>query len=142
MSKVFDKLGRTVLPKVFDKLSGVGLSDLMDVKAKTTAVGAGGGRIKSAETTVYEDIPVVYAPKNNGYRNMNGDQSVSNQDYTLQFPTHSKTGILYEIDPRIHRLHIQSRAYPSDEPAMIFRILSIRDLQGNMFEADVVRENV
>lgn len=142
MSDVFDKLGRSVLPRVFDKLNGVGLSDLMDVKGETTTAGTGGGRIKSAQTTVYSNIPVIFEPKNNGYRNMGGEQAVSNQDYTLKFPTHSTAGTRYNIDPKVHRLVIQARVAPADEPSKTFRIISIRDLQGNMYEAECVRENI
>lgn len=142
MSNVFDKLGRTVLPKVFSKLNGVGLSDVMDVKGETVTAGTGGGRIKSAQTTVYSSIPVIFEPKNNGYRNVIGEQSVSNQDYTLKFPTHSSAGTRYAIDPKVHRLVVTARTAPADEPAKTFRIISIRDLQGNLYEADCVRENL
>ena len=142
MSNVFDKLGRTVLPKVFDKLSDVGLSDLMNVVGETVIAGTGGGRIKSGTTNVYTDIPVVFAPDSKGYRNMTGEQIMSNQDYVLKFPTHSPAGTRYAIDPKAHRLVVKARTAPADEPAKTFRIISIRDLQGNMYEADCVRENI
>lgn len=139
---VFNKLGQSVLPKVFDKLSGVGLTDMMDVKAETTTAGSGGGRIKSASKTVYCDIPVVWEARTQGYRNQQGDSSTSMQEYVLKFPTHNSNGIRYVIDPRIHRLVVTCRSYPGDEPKKTFRIVAIKDMQGNMYEADCIRENL
>lgn len=142
MSNVFDKLGRKVLPKVFDKLSDVGLSDLMDVRGETVTAGTGGGRIKSAAPTIYSNVPVVFAPNTKGYKINQGEILQSNQDYILKFPTHSPAGVRYAIDPRVHRLVVKARTAPADEPAKTFRILSIKDLQGNMYEAECVRENI
>lgn len=142
MSNVFDKLGRQVLPKVFDKLSDVGLSDLMDVKGETVTAGTGGGRIKSATTTVYSNVPVVFVPSTKGYKLNQGETLVSNQDYILKFPTHDPAGSRYAIDPRVHRLVVKARTAPADEPAKTFRIISIKDLQGNMYEVECVRENI
>lgn len=140
MANVFDKLGRQVLPKVFGKLQGVGLSDLMDVKQETTSAGTGGGRIKSATTDVYTNIPVVFKPDSKGYRIPQGDHINSNQEYTLTFPSHTTAGVRYAIDPLKHRLHVKARTAPADEPAKIFRIIAVRDLQGNLWEATCIRE--
>lgn len=139
--QVFTTLGQNVLPKVFGKLSNVGLTDFMDVKGETVTAGTGGGRIKGASPNVYEDIPVVFEIKDKGYRTMSGDQLGSNQDYILKFPTHDENGARYNLDPNVHRLHIKSRYYPGDEPAKVFRITSIRDVMGNIYEAECVRED-
>lgn len=141
MAKVFDKLGQSVLPKVFSKLSGVGLTDLMTVQGETTSAGTGGGRVKSATTAVYANVPVVFAPKESGFKAIEGEQGVSRQVYTLKFPSHAANGTRYNIDPKSHRLIVQARTDGGDEPQKTFRILSIRDLQGNLFEADCVKEN-
>lgn len=139
---VFNQLGQSVLPKVFDKLSSVGLTDTMDVKGKTVTAGTGGGRVKSASTVVYCDVPVVWEIRNQGYRDMRGDQAVSAQEYVLKFPTHNKNGVRYDIDPTVHRLVVKSRIYPGDEPDKTFRIIAMKDMQGNMYEAECVRENI
>lgn len=139
--QVFTTLGQNVLPKVFGKLSNVGLTDFMDVKGETVTAGSGGGRIKGASPCVYKDIPVVFEIKDKGYRTMSGDQLGSNQDYILKFPTHNENGVRYSIDPNAHRLHIKARLNPGDEPAKVFRITAIRDVMGNIYEAECVRED-
>jgi len=142
MAKVFDKLGREVLPKVFGKLSGVGLTDLMTVEGETTTVGSGGGRIKSARTIVYSNIPVIFQPtQGGGVRVAEGDQPISTTSYYLRFPSHATDGSRYNIDPKQHRLIVTARTGSGDEPQKTFRILAIRDLQGNLFEAHCIKEN-
>jgi hypothetical protein len=138
---VFNKLGQSVLPKVFDKLSGVGLTDLMDVKGETLTVGSGGGRIKSAATVVYKDVPLVFMPDEKGYKNVQGDKLTSRQQYIVKFPSHNKNGVRYAVDPSLHRLHVKSRILDGDEPAKVFRIIAIRDIQGNLYEAEIARED-
>ena len=141
-TQVFNKLGQSILPKVFGKLNGVGLTDLMDIKGETTSAGTGGGRIRSAETTAYANVPVVYEPMGDSYRVQQSDQLVSSQTYLLKFPTHNASGVRYNIDPRRHRLVVQARPSPGTEPAKTFRIIAIRDVMGNIFEAECILENV
>lgn len=141
-TQVFNKLGQQILPKVFGKLNGVGLTDLMDIKGETTTAGTGGGRIRSAETNAYQNVPVVYEPLSDSFRFQQGDQIMSTQGYLLKFPTHSPAGVRYNIDPRRHRLVVKARTAPGTEPAKTFRIVSIRDVMGNIFEADCIMENV
>lgn len=141
MASVFDKLGRSVLPTVFSKLAGVGLTDLMTVQGETTSVGTGGGRIKNATTVVYDNIPVVFEPSNVGSKFIEGDQTQSRQMYRLKFPSHAANGTRYNIDPRAHRLVVKARTGSGDEPQKVFRVIAMRDLQGNLFEAECVREN-
>jgi hypothetical protein len=140
MANVFDKLGREVLPKVFGKLSGVGLTDLMDIRGMATTQGAGGGVVKNASPVVYKDIPVVFRP-GGGSKFPRGEKMTSSQVYTVQFPTYCESGDRIDIDPVRHRLHIQARLRPSEEPCKVFRIIAVRDVQGNVFEADVVKED-
>lgn len=139
---VFNKLGQSVLPKVFDKLSGVGLTDLMDVRGETVTKGTGGGRIKGASPVVYKDVPVSFKAEQRGYKQPQGDRLSSNQEYRVIFPSHCTNGIRYAIDPRVHRLHVKARILDGDEPSKVFRIVSIRDIQGNLYEANVIREDV
>jgi hypothetical protein len=142
MANVFNELGQRILPKVFGKLSGVGLTDLMDVKGETVTSGTGGGRIKSASTTVYSNIPVIFKPKETGVRMMQAERLTSEQEYILTFPSHTAAGVRYAIDPKVHRLQIKARTAPGTEPAKTFRIVSIKDLQGNLYEAEAIREDI
>lgn len=141
MAKVFDKLGQTVLPKVFEKLSSVGLTDLMDIKGTGSTAGTGGGRIKATAPIVYEDIPVVFETRTRGYKPIQGDQLVSTQEYRLKFPTHDNYGARINVDPVSHRLHVKARHGEGDEPAKVFRIIAMEDFQGNLFEATCIKEN-
>lgn len=141
MAHVFNILGQSVLPKVFAKLNSTGLTDLMNVKGETNTVGTGGGRIKSASTDVYTNIPVVFEPDNRGNKVTQGEQLVANQTYTLTFPSHTNAGVRYNIDPKSHRLVVQARTGTGTEPQKTFRILTIEDVQGNLFRAVCVKEN-
>jgi len=141
MAQVFNELGQRVLPKVFGKLAGAGLTDLMDVKGETLTQGSGGGRIKTAAGTIYSEIPVVFKPSGGGQVD-SGSQQVSEVGYTLTFPSHSETGTRYVIDPKSHRLVVRARGGGGDEPAKTFRIVAVKDLQGNLYEVSAVRENI
>lgn len=141
MANVFDKLGQSILPKVFNKLNSVGLTDLMDVKGETVTAGTGGGRIKSASPNVYTAIPVVFKPSSSGQKGVSGDQLLSSLQYTLTFPSHTNAGSRYAIDPKTHRLVVRARTGGGTEPAKTFRIIAIKDLQGNLYEAVCEREN-
>lgn len=141
MANVFDKLGQSVLPKVFNKLNTVGLTDLMDVKGETVTAGTGGGRIKSASPNVYTAIPVIFKPSSSGTKNVAADQLLSTVQYTLTFPSHTSAGSRYAIDPKVHRLAVRARTGTGTEPAKTFRIIAIKDIQGNLYEAICEREN-
>ncbi len=141
MANVLNQLGQRILPTVFGKLSGVGLTDLMDVKGTVTAQGTGGGRIKAEAETVYCNVPVIFEAKESGRRMPQGDRMTSVQEYILKFPSHNAAGSRYAIDPTKHRLVVKARRVDGDEPQKVFRILSIKDLQGNLYEAVVMRED-
>lgn len=142
MANVFNTLGQNVMPKVFGKLKQAGLTDLMDVQGETTSVGSGGGRIKSEKTTVYCKIPVTFKTKGSeGYKVIESDQMTSTQRFVLTFPSHTPNGTRYDIDPRQHRLVVRARTGEGTEPSKTFRIISIRDDMGVLYEADCVVEN-
>lgn len=140
MANVFDKLGREVLPQVFGKLSGVGLTDLMDIRGIASTQGTGGGVVKTASPIVYQNVPVIFNP-GGGSKFQRGDMMTSSQVYTMQFPVYCESGQRIDIDPVKHRLHVRPRLNPSQEPCKVFRVIAIRDIQGNIFEADVVKED-
>lgn len=141
MANVLNQLSQKILPTVFGKLSGVGLTDLMDIKTYTATQGQGGGRIKGKMETIYCDVPVIFETETTGSKDDQGNRLTSNQQYTLKFPSHNATGSRYALDPAKHRLVVKARRVDGDEPAKVFRIINIRDLQGNLYEAKVVRED-
>lgn len=141
MAHVFNDLSQKILPKVFGKLSGVGLTDVMDVIGQTTTAGTGGGRIKSASENVYCNVPVIFEAVGYNDKVMRGERLTSDQEYSVKFPTHNENGTRYAIDPVKHRLKVRSRSFPGDEPAKVFRVISIKDMQGNLYEAIVRRED-
>jgi hypothetical protein len=141
MAHVFNELSQKILPKVFGKLSGVGLTDLMDVVGQVTTAGTGGGRIKTKTETVYCGIPVIF-DAGGGSKAVQRDQLTSETGYMVKFPSHNENGTRYAINPETHRLRVKSRTFPGDEPAKVFRIISLKDMQGNLYEAMVIREGV
>jgi hypothetical protein len=141
MANVFNSLGQKILPLIFTKLSGVGLTDQMDIITEATSAGAGGGRIKTALTVVYSNVPVLFEPAGDGTKNVQGDKLVSNQEYILTCPSHTPAGSRIAIDPKSHRLTVKARTGTGTEPAKNFRIISVKDKQGNLFEIRAIKED-
>lgn len=137
MAGVLNDLGQTVLPQIFNSLNAAGLTDLMNITGETRTQGTGGGQIKSASPNAYENVPVSYEPNYQNSRNNDSDRSVSLNEYVLTFPTH-KNGARINVDVKNHRLTVIARG---NEPAKTFRIISVRDLQGVIFEAVCEKEN-
>jgi hypothetical protein len=138
MAGVLNDLGQTILPSVFSSLNAAGLVDLMTIQTEGNATtGTGGGRIKGTPTSAYTAVPVSYEPTVSGKRIFVAERNISVQQYTLTFPTH-QSGVRLNIDPKLHRLIVTARG---NEPAKTFRILSIMDVSGVVFEAICEREN-
>lgn len=138
MAGVLNDLGQTILPSVFSSLNSAGLVDTMTIKAETAAtIGTGGERIKGTASDAYTSVPVSYEPaQSSNTRVTAGDKSVSTQQYLLTFPTH-QSGSRINIDPKTHRLIVNTRG---NEPAKTFRIIAIKDVSGVVFEAVCERE--
>lgn len=111
----------------------------MTIKAESASTtGTGGGRIKGTASNAYTQVPVSYEPVKNtkGARVEAGTKSVSNQQYILTLPTHHN-GSRINLDPKIHRLVVDARG---NEPAKTFRIISVGDVKGVVFEVVCQRE--
>ncbi len=134
LASVFDKLGQSVMPKVASAV----FPDTMTVYGETTSAGTGGGRIKSAASEVYSDVPVTYEPMQIENRLSSADKLLSVQQYVLTFPTHDATQFRYDIDPKAHKLVVDERG---NEPAKTFRIVALREQSGVVFEAICTKEN-
>ncbi len=165
MSHVFNKLGQSVLPKVFAALENSGLVETMTVYTEVLSSDSGGGMRKTSSPVVaendalvyggdsllysgdqittgsggftYSDIPVAYKA-GTGTKILEGEKTVSAVTYLLTFPTHSAAGLRYDIDPISHRLVVSSRG---SEPSKTFRILSVADRNGVVYDALCVKEN-
>jgi hypothetical protein len=134
LAKVFDTLGQAVLPKI----ASAAFPDTMDIMAETITIGAGGGRVKGASTAAYSEVPCTYSPMQVETRRTTGDKMVSVQQYLVKFPTHHD-GERIDIDPAKHSLKVLERG---NEPEKTFRVTSVRDKSGVIFEAICQRENV
>jgi hypothetical protein len=133
LAAVFDILGQQVMPTV----ATAAFPDTMDIKAEVNAAGPGGGRIKSRTSTAYEAVPCTYKPLQVETRLNSADKLVSLQQYMVTFPTHHQ-GERVDIDPKTHSLTVLERG---NEPEKVFKIISIRDKQGVIFEAICTKEN-
>lgn len=134
LAAVFDTLGQTVLPQV----AAAVFPDLMNITGETRSAGTGGGQIKSAVTESYWDVPVTYEPMQIENRLTSADKLLSTQQYMVTFPTHEPSGVRIDIDPKQHKLVVLERG---NEPEKTFRIVSIRDQSGVVFEAICTKEN-
>lgn len=139
MAGVLNDLGSAVLPQVFSSLKTAGLVDTMTIKAESaTSTDSGGGRVKGTASDAYTLVPVSYEPLRNtrGARFQAGDKAVSTQQYLITLPTHHG-GSRINLDPKIHRFVTNTRG---NEPAKTFRIISVGDVSGVVFEVICQRE--
>ena len=135
---VLDKLGQSVTPKIFKSLTRTGLVETMDIEGRNVTAGTGGGRIKGSTTRDYREIPVSVEPyRARGFKTIAGDKPLSVQEYLLTFATHID-GERIEIDSKKDRLKVLARG---NEPDKYYRIVSIKDTSGVIFEAVCEREN-
>lgn len=113
--------------------------DVMQIEKATVAAGAGGGQIKTGTTIEWPDVPCSYAPMSrNDRRYIVGDQSTPGEQYLMTFPVYTPDEERIEFDSKIHRLRVDERG---DEPEKVFRVISLRDNSGVVFETVCVRES-
>lgn len=132
MAAVFNKLGQTVIPKV----GAAAFPDLLTVITESHTLDSGGATIRSTAST-YTSIPCAYEPQG-GMMVEQGGKSLSTQTYVLTMPTHSGAGVRFTIDPSRQRFEVQARG---NEPAKTFRVTSVKDDMGVVFELICEREN-
>lgn len=137
MAGVLNDLGQTILPDVFAALNAAGLVDTMTVYSETNTSDSGGG-FRKTQTTAYSNVPVSYKPNQNNYRAEQGGRVISVNEYILTFPTHDANASRINVDPKSHRLAVNARG---NEPAKTFRIISLTDKGGVIFEAICTKEN-
>lgn len=129
----FNTLGQSVIPQVM----ALGMPDLCTITAETVTSGSGGGQVKTGTTNAYTSVPCKYVPKT-GSRFTSADKLVSVNVYVVHLPTHTAAGTRINLDPKTHKIIVTARG---NEPAKTFRIVSIADKQGVVFEVTAEREN-
>jgi hypothetical protein len=136
LASVFDTLGQNVMPQV----ALATFPDLLTVTAETPVSDSGGGFSSSATTNAYTNIPCVYEPLSGSRFDTNG-KLLSVHAYKVTVPTHyNNAGTMTRINlnPATHRLVVASRG---NEPAKVFRIVSVGDEMGIVFEVTCEKEN-
>lgn len=135
LTDIYNELGQDIFPDVWPVVA----PDTMTIVAETITKDSQGRAIKSATANAYTSIPVTYEtlPFAFGDRRVQGERSVSVQEYILTFPTHTAAGSRINLDPEKHRLIVDARG---NEPAKTFRISSINDNTGAIYEVLCERE--
>ena len=137
MQQVVNLLGQTVVPMI----GAAAFPDTMTITAETTTQGTGGGQVKSGTTNAYTSVPVAYKPLSAYKRAAYADRLVSSEGYELTVPTHTSTGTRINLDPKTHKLVVNARTSPGDEPQKTFRIIAVGDDSGVVFEVVCDKEN-
>lgn len=137
LSDIFNELGQDIFPEVMPVM----YPDTMTVIAETINKDSQGRQVKASTANAYTTVPVFYEPMplSFGDRRVQGERSVSVQEYILTFPTHTSAGVRINIDPEKHRLQVDARG---NEPAKVFRITALSDHQGVFYEAFCEREGL
>jgi hypothetical protein len=138
MNGILDELGQDVIPEVFSSLNSAGLTDTMTIKAESaTTTDAAGRRVKGTTTDAYTNVPVTYRPMRQGRENyVAGDKTIDEQRYVLKFPTYHE-GERINVNAATQRLYVDARG---DEPAKVFRIIGVGDVQGVYYEVVCTKE--
>lgn len=112
--------------------------DTLTVQQSNESQGADGGTISGTPTSYKTAVPCVYEPITRGSaRIQTGDRITSVQQYMITMPTHH-SGARIDLNPKTHRLIIDARG---NEPSKAFKIISVKDQMGVLFECVSEREN-
>lgn len=128
-----DLLARTEIPGLSDDFP-----ETMTIVADTMAVGAGGGQVKTGTTNYKTGVPCIFEAAKDGTRFVNADKMGSLQPYKITFPIYWPASSRINLDPNAHTLVVDARG---DEPPKTFRIDSIKDIVGVLYEVLAGKEN-
>jgi hypothetical protein len=124
------------MPRVLAKV----LPDLCTIQALNPVSDGAGGFTQGTPTNAYTSVPCAYEPLS-GARFDNNGKLLSINAYKVTLPTHynnAGTQTRINLDPTVHRIVTATRG---NEPAKTFRIVSIADDAGVVFEVLTEREN-
>ncbi len=132
---IFNRLGQSIMPRVLSR----SMPDSMTIKLETSSAGTGGGRIKSGATDYAINVPCAYEHiQKFGWRKSQGEKNTSTQMYLVTMPTHTINGMRISLDPKSHHFVVDERG---NEPAKTFKIISVGDVMGAIFEVVCSRED-
>jgi hypothetical protein len=131
LASVFNTLGQSVIPQV----AAAVFPDTCTIKGESLGSDSGGGQV-STVTDDYTNVPCAYEPLS-GQRFDSAGKLLSTQAYRVTIATHYN-GSRINLDPKEHKFVVNSRG---NEPAKTFRIESIGDDMGVVFEVLCTREN-
>ena len=131
LAAVFNTLGQTVVPSI----AAAVFPDTLNVQGETLTSDSGGGYYVSANANANTSIPCAYEPLS-GQRFDSAGKLLSTELYKVTMPTHTSAGARINLSPT-HRLIVTARG---NEPQKTFRIVSIGDEQGVVFEVVCERE--
>jgi hypothetical protein len=133
LAAVFNNLGQNVIPSIAAKV----FPDIMTIVEYTSIQDTGGGTYQTSDNA-YTDLPCAYEPERFVDRKeTSSNKTLSRQRYIVTLPVFHE-GARVDIDPVKHRFVVDERGL---EPEKTFRIISIRDHAGVVFEAVCEREN-
>jgi hypothetical protein len=121
------------MPSVLSKV----LPDTCTIQAIAPVSDGAGGFTQGTPTSAYTSVPCAYEPLSGSRFDING-KLLSTNAYKVTLPTHTSAGTRINLDPTIHRVVTATRG---NEPAKTFRIMSIADDSGVVFEVLCEREN-
>lgn len=134
LAALANTLGQTVMPNVCAAV----MTDTMTIKAESASSIVDGARVKGTTTDYKTSVPCCYEPvrTRKSAREGAGEKSISQQQYLVTIPTH-KSGSRINLDPKTHRFVVDARG---NEPAKTFRIISVGDISGVVYEVVCTRE--
>lgn len=135
-ASIFNDLGQTIIPSVLSKV----LPDLCTIQATAPTTDGAGGFTQGTPTNAYTGVPCGYEPLSGTRLDANG-KLLSVNAYQVTLPTHydnAGTPTRINLDPTVHRIVTTARG---NEPSKTFRIVSIADDMGVVFEVLTEREN-
>lgn len=136
LSEIFDELGQETIPEIASEV----FPDTCTIQALNPTSDGAGGYTQGTPTNAYTSIPCAYEPLSGARFDTNG-KLLSINAYKVTLPTHynnAGTQTRINLDPTVHRIVTATRG---NEPAKTFRIVSIADDMGVVFEVLCDREN-
>ena len=133
LSSTFNTLGQSVMPRI----CAATMPDTCTIQGTTETSDSGGGYYVASSDNDYTSVPCSYEPIT-GTRFDSAGKLLSTELYRVTLPTHTSAGTRINLDPKEHRIVVTARG---NEPAKTFRIVSIADVSGVVFEVTAEKEN-
>ena len=126
-------IAQTEIPALADDFP-----DTLSIVQDTSTPGPGGGQIKTGTSNYKTGVPCIYEPAKDGTVFINADKMGSLQPYKITLPIYWPANNRISVDPQTHTLVIDARG---SEPQKVFRIDSVKDIVGVLFEVLAGKED-